>query len=231
MPRTAISISRAPSIARSIKAFLPYSNASGIAESSCSGSFTFVMPTEDPSAAGFTNIGYPSRCARACTPSRSRSHTGSSTTSKGTTARPASRNRTFCTALSIPTAEPRTPAPTYGTPARSSIPWIVPSSPKRPCSTGNTTSTDSRNCTAWPGSKATIDGEVGSAGSTTDVPFSTSGSERPLICSDSGDASVSIHWPDGVMPIGSTSYFSGSRAAMTLPADTTEIPCSLLRPP
>ena len=34
----------------------------------------------------------------------------------------------------------RTPGPTYGRSASSSNPWIVPSSPKVPCSTGNTTS-------------------------------------------------------------------------------------------
>ena len=38
-------------------------------------------------------------------------------------------------------AEAATPAPTYGTPASSSRPWTVPSSPKGPCSTGRTTST------------------------------------------------------------------------------------------
>src|SRR4051794_9358443 len=33
------------------------------------------------------------------------------------------------------------------------------------------------------------------------------------------------------MPTGTTSYRSGSRAAITLPADTQEIACSALRPP
>ena len=47
----------------------------------------------------------------------------------------------------------------------------------------------------------------------------------------SGAASVSTHAPSGVMPIGTTSYRCGSSAAITLPAETTEIPCSLLRPP
>jgi hypothetical protein len=44
-------------------------------------------------------------------------------------------------------------------------------------------------------------------------------------------ASVIIHWPDRVIPTGTTSYFSGSSAASTEPADTTDTPCSLLRPP
>ena len=38
-------------------------------------------------------------------------------------------------------AEATTPAPTYGTPASSSRPWTVPSSPNGPCRTGRTTST------------------------------------------------------------------------------------------
>ena len=33
------------------------------------------------------------------------------------------------------------------------------------------------------------------------------------------------------MPTGTTSYFSGSRAAITLPAEMHEIECSLERPP
>jgi len=46
----------------------------------------------------------------------------------------------FITALSMPTAEPSTPAPTYGTFASSSNPWTVPSSPYGPCRTGKTMS-------------------------------------------------------------------------------------------
>src|ERR1041384_6131896 len=51
------------------------------------------------------------------------------------------------------TAEASTPAPTYRTPAISSRPWIVPSSPHGPCSSGNTTSTSPsvRGTEAGPG--------------------------------------------------------------------------------
>ena len=38
-------------------------------------------------------------------------------------------------------ADAVTPAPTYGTPASSSSPCTVPSSPKGPCRIGSTTST------------------------------------------------------------------------------------------
>ena len=41
-------------------------------------------------------------------------------------------------------AEASTPAPTYGTPASSSRPWTVPSSPNGPCRIGKTTSTSPR---------------------------------------------------------------------------------------
>src|SRR5919106_1205590 len=54
--------------------------------------------------------------------------------------RPLAAKIVFITALSIPTADPSTPAPTYGTFASSSSPCTVPSSPYGPCSTGNTTS-------------------------------------------------------------------------------------------
>ena len=53
---------------------------------------------------------------------------------------PASRSNLFITSLSIPTAEPRTPAPTNGTSANLRSPCTVPSSPKGPCRTGKTTS-------------------------------------------------------------------------------------------
>ena len=46
-----------------------------------------------------------------------------------------------------------------------------------------------------------------------------------------GSPSVSTQAPAGVIPTGTASYLSGSSAASTLPADTTEMPCSLLRPP
>jgi hypothetical protein len=53
----------------------------------------------------------------------------------------ASRKRRFITSLSMPTAEPNTPAPTNGRLASLSKPWTVPSSPNGPCKMGKTTST------------------------------------------------------------------------------------------
>ena len=54
---------------------------------------------------------------------------------------PWSRSTALKTSLSMQSAEASTPAPTYGTPASSSSPCTVPSSPNGPCSTGKTTST------------------------------------------------------------------------------------------
>ena len=56
---------------------------------------------------------------------------------------PAASVTCFAIALSIATAEPSTPLPTYGMSASSSIPWTVPSSPSGPWSSGRTT--------VWPG--------------------------------------------------------------------------------
>ena len=57
---------------------------------------------------------------------------------------PSAANSFLVNSLSMPAALASTPAPTYGTPASSSRPWMVPSSPYGPCSTGNTTSTAAR---------------------------------------------------------------------------------------
>jgi hypothetical protein len=59
----------------------------------------------------------------------------------GPTGSPAEASSTFITCLSIITADAVTPDPTYLTSARSSRPWMVPSSPNGPCSSGKTTST------------------------------------------------------------------------------------------
>ncbi len=54
---------------------------------------------------------------------------------------PLSRITFLNRSLSIASADAATPAPTYGTPASSSSPCTVPSSPNGPCSIGTTTST------------------------------------------------------------------------------------------
>ncbi len=76
------------------------------------------------------------------------------------------------TSLSIASAEPSTPEPTYGTPASSSSPCTVPSSPKGPCRTGKTTSTA-------PSVAGTLDVGTGSV-SATEPPWEpVPSSQRP----------------------------------------------------
>ena len=107
----------------------------------------------------------------------------------------------------------------------------MPSSPKRPCSTGKTTSTLSSARTPLPGSTTSSPFAVGSAGSTTGAPSVTVGTRWSEMRIRVASPSVTTQAPSGVMPTGTTSYRSGSSAAITLPAETTEMPCSLLRPP
>src|SRR5919107_2626202 len=112
-------------------------------------------------------------------------------------------------------------------PLISSSPWMVPSSPYAPCSTGKTTSrpirspVPSRRCRPRP---------LGSPTSVTGVPPATSGSSPSTIASRC-PGSVSTQPPSRVMPTGTTSYRSGSSAARTAPAETQEMGCSALGPP
>src|SRR3954447_432685 len=108
---------------------------------------------------------------------------------------------------------------------------MVPSSPYEPWSTGKTTSTSvSARPTAAPGSRTASPRPSGSPTSDTAVPPVTSGS-RPSVIASCWRSSASTQRPSVAMPTGTTSYRSGSRAAITLPADTQEIACSALRPP
>lgn len=88
---------------------------------------------EEPPRAGFTKSGQPCSAANSMTrlraAGRSVSHSRGRTTSYGPTGRPKETNTRFMYSLSWPTAEDRTPAPTYGTPESSRNPWSVPSSP------------------------------------------------------------------------------------------------------
>ncbi len=108
------------------------------------------------------------------------------------------------------TAEAATPAPTYGTPAVSSAPCTVPSSPWGPWSTGKATSrprggTSPASDTSWarPSGPGTI------------------ATGRPS----------TLQTPSAEMTTGTTSKRSGSSAAITAAADASETSCSLLRPP
>ncbi len=152
----------------------------------------------------------------------------SCTTRYGPIGSPLAVKTSFMYSLSKLTALASTPAPTYGTPAISSRPWIVPSSPNGPCRIGRTTSTPART----PGTDAT---EAAGAGATAVPPAprsapapgpatapgsapgpgpapasgpataATEGRVLPLMASRSGSSLVSTHRPSGRMPTGTTS--------------------------
>src|SRR6202167_73597 len=210
---------------RSITIFSANSAARSIAAEISCAAFTRVIPTEEPSVAGFTNKGKRNFFLMAfSTFARSRSHSERRTARNGTIGSPACSNSRFCTSLSMPTADASTPAPTYGNPASSIKPCTVPSSPNVPCKTGNTTSTPTLGCPAA-GPNGTSEAALGSGGSTTRSPdFSTSASilTEPVPTS---------HRPSLEMPIGTASYFSGSSARITEAADARETSCSPERPP
>ncbi len=114
------------------------------------------------------------------------------------------------------TALASTPAPTYGTPAVSSRPWIVPSSPNGPCRMGRTTSTPASTrgtdatgagpaaAAAGPAAAAAAGPGSGSAASRP-ATAATEGRVPPLMASRSGSSLVSTHLPSGRMPTGTTS--------------------------
>src|SRR4051812_38879425 len=83
---------------------------------------------------------------------------------------------------------------------------------------------------AAPGSRTARPRALGSPTRETAVPPVTSGS-RPSVMLSCWPSSASTQRPSVAMPTGTTSYFSGSSAPITLPAETQEIACSALRPP
>ena len=156
------SISR-PNTAASTTTLGSCSRAASMAASSAAGSDTLVMPMLDPARAGLTNTGQDRPCTASIAAALSRSHSLSVITVYGPTGSPAEPSSTFITCLSIITADAVTPDPTYLTSARSSRPWMVPSSPNGPCSSGKTTSTSPRVRGGEPG-LVRDEGAVGGAG-------------------------------------------------------------------
>ena len=100
--------------------------------------FALATPTDEPILAGFTNTGKPSCCTACATRDASARSSSRNATNLGC-AMPSAASTRLVVALSIDTALPSTPAPTYATWARSSKPCTVPSSPMGPCNSGNTT--------------------------------------------------------------------------------------------
>ena len=87
--------------------------ASRIAPGSAAASGTFEIPTEEPRFEGLTKQGKPSVSAtRRATGAGSSRHSRRATTRYSTIGRPWAAKTAFIIALSMPTAEARTPAPT-----------------------------------------------------------------------------------------------------------------------
>jgi hypothetical protein len=187
-----------------------------------------LIPCEDPARDGFTKTGRPSRSRSA-----SDSEQPARSTAYGPTGMPSAAASFLVNSLSMAAAEAKTFAPTYGMPAISSMPWMVPSSPYAPCSAGKTTSTPASEPAPSAGSSTIRPLAVGSAGSTTAEPEAAviSGRRRSAMDSRAGSPAASTHRPSRVMPTGTTSYWSGSSAVRMLPALTQEMACSELRPP
>ena len=139
---------------------------------------------------------------------------------------PAPATSRLQTSLSIVVAAASTPAPTYATPSVSSSPWIVPSSPYGPCSTGKTTSTSPIEALAEsarrpaPGASATPSAPAGCRSAGASLPG----------CSASGPSTTDQR-PARSISIGTTSHPAASRPAITERADASDTSCSLERPP
>ena len=108
------------------------------------------MPTDDPSVAGFTNTGNRNffliclqHASRAPAPIPSAESPGTARSAVPPARRAASARPCPC-----PRRKPARPRPRTASPASSSSPCTVPSSPNVPCSTGNITSTAMLGCPA-----------------------------------------------------------------------------------
>ena len=155
------------------------------------------------------------RSARAA-PGRRRRRDARAASATAPSAIPASRSTALQTALSIASAEPSTPAPTYGTSSISHSPCTVPSSPNGPCRIGSTTSTSS-------GEAATSSVPSWRAAGTIGLDAPGSSAAAP--------AAGSSHRPSRPISIGTTSNRAGSSAATTEAAEAREMSCSDERPP
>ena len=188
--------------------------ASSMAASSESGPATRDVPIDDPPLAGLTNTGQPSSATSSSTRLRSaRGRDGPQSLSRTTTYRPMgsprAANSSFMYSLSMPAALASTPAPAYLIPAISSSPWIVPSSPKVPCSSGSTTSTSPSSAGTDGGPAEHERPAARPGGGRRPTPRAW---RRPPPTAGPGRqrqprrvAEVSTHRPSRAMPIGTTS--------------------------
>ena len=185
------------------------------------------MPTDEPKFAGFTKSGKPSS-PRASSKLISLEEY-LLTVMNRPMGMPASLSNRFMTSLSMPTAEPSTPAPTNAILASFNSPWTVPSSPKGPCNTGKITSRrpsfcSPENATNWSSCFPKTSARFSPLSGTSGNPDSTVGSSNR-------EPSLRCHRPFLSIPINTTSYFFESIASMIFFADWRETSCSAERPP
>lgn len=142
---------------------------------------------------------------------------------------PASRSRRFITSLSMPTADPRTPAPTNGILASFSNPWTVPSSPKGPWRIGNTTSNEPG--AGWPEGRTSCFSCLPGTSAKFSPPGDNCGVSDSADPRRNRDPSSRCQPPFLSIPIRTTSYFSLSMASTMFRADCKETSCSADLPP
>src|SRR5205085_6924076 len=165
------------------------------------------------------------------------------TTVYSTSGSPCAENTAFIVALSMPTADASTPAPTYGTSASSSSPWMVPSSPYGPCSMMTTTSRPARSSAGIPPAGSTrtsaLEASAVSALSARSArAFLTAPVASPLgrptracVASARRGSPPTTQRPSRPIPMGTTTWPRCSSAEITEAADARETSCSPERPP
>ena len=124
-------------------------------------------------------------------------------------------------ALSMPTADAKTPAPTYGTSSSSRSPCTVPSSPKGPCNSGITTVDPLADAALRASADDTARPVASSRVGIASGPWSSAAIADSARC----------HWPDRSMPRAVTVYRSGFTAFMTWAAVEQLTSCSADWPP
>ena len=129
-----------PTIAFSTTTLVSCEKAILIASLSCSSLAALLIPTEDPAFAGFTNIGKPSFSTIWGIIWSNFEISQRWIAAHFAVLIPALSKTVWVKALSMQMAEDTVSQPTNGIPAIVKSPWIVPSSPFLPWSTGNTQS-------------------------------------------------------------------------------------------
>ena len=226
-PAPRSSISR-PGTAASTSTLSSTARAVAIAAGSSAQSSTRLIPIDEPPRAGLTNTGSPSRsrsaARRASPPAR--------TTAYGPTGSPSAASSFLVNSLSIADGAAEHAGAHVRHAGHLQQPLDRPVLAERPVQHRE----DDVHPVQHPGALAGLDHDE-PAGGRVAGQHHRRAVLRPWAArarrsrSVSGSPEVITQAPLGVIPTGTTSYRAGSSAARTLPADTQEIACSVLRPP